>query len=282
MTRRGFLRTMLASLAGIVAGGFHPLWAGKLEHSKRNFWKNGMFTQKNVDLSQYGRGVIRARVDGSWQNAPLREASANFRKWNLERRQEFISQVKTGVMPSLGGPHSGMVATYGLRRHDSQFSLNNAVKGMGLAPRDEYLEQAIARLQETTDRPMPEKMEVLAAMYRDPEFFDWRKQTSLELYSTPDFETHTFLNIMENPVATIVFLDIPSYELRTIARVVHPDDTAALPSERMLLEYVNLAHEYMHGEFSRKFPLLVFYLVEEFDNTPGAPRGVRTVPPQPE
>jgi len=184
-------------------------------------------------------------------------------------------------MPELGGPHSGAVATYGLGRLDSRFTLNNAIKGIGLAPRDHKIGEAISRLRETYESPMPEKMQVLKSFYENPDFIDWRKQTSLELYATPDFETHTFLNVMENPIATLVFLDIPSIELRTIARIVHPNDETALGTEKELLEFVNLAHSYMHGEFPRLYPLLLFYIVEEFDNTPGRMRGIRVVPERP-
>ena len=181
-----------------------------------------------------------------------------------------------------GGPHQGAVATYGLGRLDSKFTLNNAIKGIGLAPKDENIDKAIKKLKETFESSMPEKMDVLKSFYENPNFFDWRKQTSLELYSTPTFETHTFLNAMDNPVATVVYLDMPSFELRTIVRIVHPEDKSALPSEKKLLEFVNLAHEYMHGKFSRIFPLLLFYINEEFDNTPGSKLGIRTVPERPE
>jgi hypothetical protein len=150
-----------------------------------------------------------------------------------------------------------------------------------LAPKDENIDTAISRLRDTYESSMSEKMDVLKSFYENPDFIDWRKQTSLELYATPDFETHTFLNVMDNPIATLVFLDIPSLELRTIARIVHPDDKTALPSEKKLLEFVNLAHSYMHGEFPRLYPLLLFYIVEEFDNTPGRMRGIRVVPERP-
>jgi len=199
----------------------------------------------------------------------------------LEERIEFLERIKTGKMPELGGPHSGAVATYGMGRLDSKFTLNNAIKGIGLAPKDDKIDEAIGRLRETYESPMPEKMDVLKSFYDNPDFIDWRKQTSLELYATPDFETHTFLNVMENPIATLVFLDIPSIEVRTIARIVHPDDKTALPSEKKLLEFVNLAHSYMHGEFPRLYPLLLFYIIEEFDNTPGRMRGIRVVPERP-
>jgi hypothetical protein len=258
------------------------LWGGKWEHSEKNFWENNRFKQPTVDMSRYGEGIIKARIDGEWKEYPIRTASEAFQKWNCEKRIEFIANIKKGQMPGWGGPHSGAVATYGLRRIDSEFSLNNAVKGIGLAPKDENIDAAIKQLKDTYESPMPEKMDVLTSFYQNPDFFDWRKQTSLELYSTPEFETHTFLNVMDNPISTIVFIDIPSYEVRTIARVVQPEDKTALEHEKKLLEFVNLAHEYMHGKFSRYFPLLLFYIIEEFDNSPGRQRGIRTVPTRPE
>jgi hypothetical protein len=233
-------------------------------------------------MSRYSEGIIKARIDGEWKEYPIRAASEAFQKWNCEKRIEFIANIKKGQMPGWGGPHSGAVATYGLRRLDSEFTLNNAVKGIGLAPKDENIDAAIKKLKDTYESSMPEKMDVLTSFYENPDFFDWRKQTSLELYSTPEFETHTFLNVMENPISTIVFIDVPSYEVRTIARVVQPDDKTALEHEKKLLEFVNLAHEYMHGKFSRYFPLLLFYIIEEFDNSPGRQRGIRTVPVRPE
>ncbi len=284
MTRRKFLQSLGLVTTLIVSIKNLPrlLWAGKWEHSKKDFWSNGNFIQKTVDMSQYGANKIRAHIDGKWQTFTIVEPGKDFIAWNAKRRVEFIESIKAGKMPELGGPHSGVVATYGLQRFDSKFSLNNAVKGTGLAPKDEKLDEAIELLKTTFDKTMPEKMDVLKSMYEHSDFFDWRKQTSLELYTTKDFETHTFLNIMENPVATIVFMDIPTYELRSIARIVHPEDQTALPHERKLLEFVNLAHEYMHGKFPRTFPLLLFYIVEVFDNTPGSKRGIRVVPEKPE
>lgn len=284
MTRRTFLKlfSYLTSAAVFIGNLPRLVWGGKWEHSSRSFWKNGVFQQDCVDVTGYSDGIVRAKIDGAWKDFTLHKASSAFIEWNLRKRGEFLDKIKTGGFPGWGGPHSGAVATYGLGRLDSQFTVNNAIKGIGLAPKDDSIDQAIESLKSTFDKPMTEKMDVLKSMYTTPNFFDWRKQTSLELYSTPHFETHTFLNVMDNPVSTIVFLDIPSFELRTIARVIHPDDEQALLSEKKLGEFVNLAHEYMHGKFERKFPLLLFYIVEEFDNSPGQKKGVRTVPVLPE
>ena len=283
MNRRSFLKTVGFTAPLLAFFGNIPkmLWAGKLEHSKKDFWKDKKFIQNSLDMSGYKNGMIKAKIDGDWKEFKIRKASNEFIKWNLEKRLKFLEDIKKGVM-GWGGPHQGAVATYGLGRLDSRFTVNNAIKGIGLAPKDENLDEAIKRLKDTFEKPMLEKMDILKSLYeKDADYFDWRKQTSLELYSTPTFETHTFLNAMDNPVATVVYLDIPSFEIRTIARVVHPEDKSALPSEKKLLEFVNLAHEYMHGKFSRIFPLLLFYIIEEFDNTPGSKLGIRTVPERP-
>lgn len=283
MDRRSFLKTLgfTAPLLAFLGNIPKMLWAGKLEHSKKDFWKDKKFVQNSLDMSGYKNGMIKAKIDGDWKEFKIRKASDEFIKWNLEKRLKFLEDIKKGVM-GWGGPHQGAVATYGLGRLDSKFTVNNAIKGIGLAPKDENLDKAIKRLKDTFESPMPEKMDILKSLYeKDADYFDWRKQTSLELYSTPTFETHTFLNVMDNPVATVVYLDIPSFEIRTIARIVHPEDKSALPSEKKLLEFVNLAHEYMHGKFSRIFPLLLFYIIEEFDNTPGSKLGIRTVPERP-
>ncbi len=283
MNRRSFLKTLgfTAPLLAFFSNIPKMLWAGKLEHSKKDFWKDKKFIQNSLDMSGYKNGMIKAKIDGDWKEFKIRKASDEFIKWNIEKRLKFLEDIKKGVM-GWGGPHQGAVATYGLGRLDSRFTVNNAIKGIGLAPKDENLDEAIKRLKDTFEKPMLEKMDILKSLYeKDADYFDWRKQTSLELYSTPTFETHTFLNVMDNPVATVVYLDIPSFEIRTIARVVHPEDKSALPSEKKLLEFVNLAHEYMHGKFSRIFPLLLFYIIEEFDNTPGSKLGIRTVPERP-
>ncbi len=283
MDRRSFLKTLGFLTPVAIFFGKIPrlLWAGKLERGTKHFWEDSEFVQKTVDMSGYDNSIIKARIDGEWQEFKIRNASKDFIEWNTSKRIEFLDRIKTGKMPELGGPHSGAVATYGLGRLDSKFTLNNAIKGIGLAPKDNNIDEAIGRLKDTYESSMSEKMDVLRSFYENPDFIDWRKQTSLELYATPEFETHTFLNVMDNPIATLVFLDIPSLEVRTITRIVHPEDKTALTSEKKILDFVNLAHSYVHGEFPRLYPLLLFYTIEEFDNTPGKKRGIRTVPERP-
>jgi len=244
-----------------------------------NYWKGNMFIQPNIDISKYGDGIIRARVDGKWQEFKIRELLDGFMKWNLSSRLKDLEGIKKGEMPDFAGPHSGMVASYGGMRKDTEFSINNAVKGTGLVPKKEKIKDMIKTLEETWDAPIPEKIDILKGFYEDENMFDRTKLSSLELYSTKDFQTHTFLNIMANPAVSVVFLDIPSYEVRAICRLVHPEDETATEEERDLLRYVNMIHDYFHGESPRKSIVMIFNVIQVFDNSPRAGgRGVRIVP----
>jgi hypothetical protein len=283
LPRRAFLKmTGIAIPLAAFLGRVPRAIAGWWEHGETQYWKDGSFIQKNVDLSEIGKGIIRAEVDGRWGDYVLTEFDDAFMEWNLNSRLEYLDSIATGQMPSLQGPHAAAVATYGGGRRDSRFSLNNAVKGMGFTPKKERLGEMIERLKSTMDEDMPKKLEILKENYRHPEWWDRSRQISLELYARPDFETHTFLNLMANPIATIVFTDMPSYELRAIVRIVHPRDENITPWERDLLDYCNLAHDYFHGGAGKQYSLLAFHIIEQFDNSPGSGMGVRRKPPLPE
>jgi len=280
VTRRGFLRWGTLTAPFLLFWGRVPsLFAGVWERSRSaRYWQGGSFRQPN--LQHLKSGWIRARINGEWRKFQPRELSTGFLDWNFKARLETIEGFKTGKPPSLAGPHNAAVATYGGGRRDSRFTVNNAVKGMGFVPTKERIGERIRELKENFDAPMPEKLQILSAGYQDRSLWDRKKQVSLELYTTPRFETHTFLNLMANPVASIVFLDYPCFELRTLVRLVHPEDLSATQEERDILEYTNLVHSFFHGRFKRKFSVLIFYLIEEFNNTPGSREGMgrRVVP----
>ena len=87
---------------------------------------------------------------------------------------------------------------------------------------------------------------------------------------------------MQNPVSTVVFLDIPSYELRTIAQLLHPKDPGLNDYEKKIVTYINTIHTYMHSHFKEIVPAVIYHIIEAFDNSPsGSPgktrRGMRIV-----
>jgi hypothetical protein len=263
----------------LFGGWFMVANSQGLEKGFVNYWRNGTFTQTNIDLRRLSEGKIRARVDGKWQDFSVRKLPKDFLRWNFNKRIEMLRNLKEGKPPSLTGPHSGIVASYGGKRKDTQFSINCAVKGMGFMPKEEKLDEIIALLKNTINDSFSNKVQRLESLYQNgEEIFDPTKQTSLELYTTPDFETHTFLNQMANPAVAIVFLDYPSYELKAITQLIHPDNPQLSLYERKAVEFINLIHDYFHSESPRKSIGVIYHIIEVFDNTPGKGRGQRVVP----
>jgi hypothetical protein len=247
------------------------------------FWnKDGYFKQDNIDLKKYDQGIIRAKVEGKWQEYKIQQLPDAFMEWSVDRRLETLKRLNSGGMPELAGAHNGMVASHGLKRDDAQFSLNCAVKGMGFLPRPDKLEEILNILKATFDDSTDKKLVRLESLYNESEnIFDRTIQTSLELYATPEYQTHTFLNQMTDPAVSIVFLDFPSYELRAITQLIHPLDPTLTPYEKNAVDYINTIHDYFHSKSPRASIGVLYHVIEVFDNTPGKPRGKRIVPPLP-
>ena len=239
------------------------------------FWKDGYCEQKTATTQKEGKDFVKAEIDGKFKKFKLAKFPEKFIKWNTEKRLEQLNVFKSMMRGKqegsieLAGPHNGIVATFGYAREDSKFKLNNAVKGMGFLPKREKIKEINKLLDETANSPMPEKMEILTKFYENPDsVFAMDKQISLELYSTPEFITQTFVNQMIRPVSTIVFLDIPSFKLKTIARLLDPNNPNLSEYERDVVEYVNKMHSYFHGHFSRDFIAVIYYVIEVYDNSP--------------
>jgi len=248
------------------------------------FWSEGRFHQESIDLSRLDEGVIKARVDGTWREYANRELPEAFATWSFGRRRVTLERLGGKEPPQLSGPHNAMVASHGAQRGDSEFAINNAVKGMGWLPRPEKLAEVIGLLEATAAADFPVKLATLDSLYAlGTEVFDPRCQVSLELYSTPEFETGSFINQMTSPACAVVFLDIPSFEFKALVHLLHPEDARLSAVEKLQSRYVNLVHSYIHGDFDRRFIAAVYYVIEVYDNSPGKPdaRGRRVVPALP-
>jgi hypothetical protein len=273
MNRRTFLNAGVASAA--LGALFHRTDRAfgrnhqQIPGNTESLWtSDGIFRQSTIDTSRKKEGIIRARVDGVWKDYTARPLDDGFFSWNLEDRFQKLAVMKEGRMPDWSGAHNAAVATYGRTRGDSDFTLNNAVKGMGLCPKEDRMEELIGRLVALRDKSQEEKFGLLESLYKNRDLWDPFALVSLELYAAPDFETHTFLNQMENPVSTIVFLDVPSYEIRSLARLLHPKDPGLTPTEERTVRYINTIHTFMHSHFKSVVPAAVYYVVEVFDNSP--------------
>lgn len=256
---------------------------------ERGRW-TGWFVQDVVDTRRLGEGIIRARVEGEWREFPIVELPDEYLEWNYSSRLKQLAEYREMLAgdirrtPTLSGPHSGMVATHGAARRDAHFTLNNAVKGVGWLPRPEKLDEVRELFERTWEEPLPRKLAVLESLYsRGREIFDPTKQTSLELYPRPGFETQTFLNQMADAGVTIVFLDMPkSYKLRCVVEMLHPENPNLTEYERKVVEYINLVHDYFHGRAPRPSIGVLYHVVQVFDNSPPRGAGRRITPPHQE
>ncbi len=291
MKKIAALFLLLALFVGCCPAPSQKVVVDERQADPAKFWQDGYALQTTAKTPAAGADSISALVDGKWQNFELVEFPQDFIDWNKARRIETIEVIKAmmsgggmGKGPELAGPHNGIVATEGFRREDASFSLNNAVKGMGFLPREDKIKGIIELVESTMDAPMPEKLQTLVSFYEGVDtIFAMDRQVSLELYATPDFMTQSFMNQMENPISTIVFLDMPSYKLKTIVRLLDPNDPNLTDYEKDAVKYINLIHSYFHGNFSKDFIAAVYYVNQVYDNSPmgGNPEtgmGRRVVP----
>jgi hypothetical protein len=241
-----------------------------------DFWQNGYCVQSSAETPAAHSKSIRARVDGEWDTLPLVDFPPQYWQWNRARRTEYLEVFRKMLsggerqQPRLSGPHNGMVATWGMARNDSKFKLNNAVKGSGFLPKADKMAEITELLERNIDSDMLTKLNILDSLYQNAEdIFSPNQLVSLELYSEPGYNTQTFINQMLNPACVTVFLDIPTFKIKQIARLLHPLDPDLSAYEKSVVRYVNLIHSFFHGEFPRDYIAVIYYNIEIYDSSPG-------------
>jgi hypothetical protein len=294
--------------------------------------------QHTVNKRNIKDGVIRANLDNSWRRYDIKEMEDDFMRWGCSERYFYYEdnlnpeQLPEGCPKppgrENGGIHHGTVATYGkwLGRGDSAFHLNNTVKGTALCPKVEVLEEILPPLEElkrqfpNADDRLTQYYEIQREVYSDINNFDKTKLLTLELYTQSTRgslydagikETHTFGNMMANPICTIAFLQrewmqpnvfdpndsggyntFPygvHYEVRAIPNVIHCwapqmgneydffNYKEAEDPDAIYGYWVNFLHTYYHGGRAN-ITTVVYNVIEQFNNTPGDPgRGIRVV-----
>ncbi|MGA1843952.1 MAG: hypothetical protein ACMUIS_05260 [bacterium] len=304
INRRGFLRGSSKALAafGAFAAGCtgreaNPEGAsqaaGTVSSDPDSWWdKEGFFVHEAVDAGRLPKGVIRARIEGTWREFRVVELPDRFMDWSLQQRVARLGRmVRAGGMDprDLAGSHNACVATYGGPSRDSAVSLNTAYKGMGFTVRAEILAETTRRIKEeklrierdyrsAPFRMMHEKVIFLTRFYQDTASFDRTKQVSLELFTERDFHTHTFLNMMANPITSASFLAFPTFEIRAVPQLLHPNNTGLSPHERDLVAYTNAVHDFIHSGPGERIAC-VYHVIELFEDTPNdTAKGRRIVP----
>jgi len=306
VTRRGFLwgasAAFIALGAGTTAGcsssrtsdpAYTPKSGLATDTDASSWWhRNGdmagrassrplFVVHDTVDTRRLAEGVILARVDGSWRSFKVVELPDRFMDWSLKTRgARLMRMLKAGGMDpkDLAGSHNACVATYGGPRRDSAVSLNTAYKGMGFVVHGPRLAETTRRINEERLRierdaggdpfvEMQAKVRFLADFYSDASIFDRTKQISLELFTSPDFYTHTFLNMMVNPIASASFLAFPTFEIRAVPQLLHPQNPGLSRQEKDLIAYTNAIHDFIHSGTGDRI-VCVYHVIELFDDTP--------------
>ena len=254
----------------------HPSMEGGAVPSRPLF-----IVHDTVDTRRLAEGVILARVDGSWRPFEVVELPDRFVDWSLKARVTRLGRMLEfgGMDPrDLAGSHNACVATYGGPRRDSAISLNTAYKGMGFAVHSSRLAETTQRIKEERlrieqdasgdpSREIQAKVRFLADFYRDASIFDRTRQVSLELFTSPDFQTHTFLNMMVNPIASASFLAFPTFEIRAVPHLLHPQNPGLSKEEKDMVAYTNAIHDFIHSGPGEQM-VCVYHVVELFDDTP--------------
>ncbi len=332
MPRRSFLKMAGLSSLGLNLG--FPLksrWAiaGETEAIKPNLhWATNnegypYFTQKNIITNRLDDGYMLARVDNWWWIYKTAEYEDEFYTWWLEEKMwyydkllaYFSGETDEYNIPN-GGHHHPMLATYGkkhFKRGDSMFHLNNTPKGYTLIPKEQYLREISDELNALYDDPntnIPEDIfQFRIEKYKQEELWDKNRFATLEIYSGHPFdegdwdlgfkETHTFQNIMENPMGTVTFMSLynttgdqtyfngeeghtPTFEFRGFCWMISPHNPNLTQYEKDVSYYLNQAFSKYHG-LRDDFIANVFVMTEEFNNSPTDSAafglGKRVVPP---
>jgi hypothetical protein len=342
--RRTFLK--LAGLTSLVT--VLPTFKTKAAHARyvanRNWWytrdvfstsentsKSAEYcVQHNLNTDSASDGILWSNIDNRWRKYPIRQLSDDFMKWGCSERHFYYDErLDTGgegpptVMKN-GGIHHGMVASYGnwKGRGDSAFNINIAVKGTALCPSRETILELLPVLEQLKIDDPPDRItqyyEIMRGIYSDISNFDKTKLVTLELftqqtdgplYDAGYKETHTFANMMANPICSIGFLqqEHPQknyfdpngsggyndfeygihYEVRTIPKVLHCWAPAmgneydvfkyqdAEDSDAIFGYWVNFLHTFYHGGRAN-VTAVVHNVIEQFFNYPYD--GIRVVP----
>jgi hypothetical protein len=290
VARRSFMKIggfSLLSMMGINKA--KNLFAGEYQDTWKEFgydgnipwyWnEKGFPVHKTVNVSRLSEGIISARVDNRWRQFKIITPDQNYRNFESKGMVDIYNKLLEGIVAMFGGVYCPTIISQGgIPRGDSKFTLNGACKFMFPCPKDVATAQTmIDTLKELASKPK-ERREWFRDQFANQDLWDYsglvaRDETVLkpgeEKTDTLYRETHTFRNLMENPLAVILFVsntDNQSYELRTIAHYVHADDETANPYERKIAEFINTYANTSHG-LNANFPAILFRTVEEFNNS---------------
>jgi len=233
-----------------------------------------------VNTNRLHEGKIGARVDGKWREFTIKELDKGFRDFQSSSLVSIYNTIINTTSPVFGGVYCPCIISYGgISRGDSKFKLNGAYKFVFPAPKEEYIDDIA---QGMLDRIEDDKgrREWMRENWGNQDLWNYsvltgrdetvqgpKDERTNKLYR----ETHSFRNLMENPQSLLLFLSnnsFTSYEVRTICHYVYVDmlDEPADTYEKKIAKFINILG-YTSHKVDKTFPGMIFYVVEEFDNS---------------
>jgi len=294
IARRSFLKWGGASLLSLPFLTQAKLAFGTAVNCwKVNYWEgpeDGKYcVNRTVYDGEVNAGYIWARIDGWWRRFEIREVEDVFWEWSFsERIQSLEARIAGTHTPTAGGPHTPAVATYGngIGRGDSSFHINNKFVGADLVPKKENIKE----INDTITSMLESGVEYVDGLKYLKEIHEqdiWRRgmHVGIEYFTNPEFETHTFLNMMENPVATLCFqgsYDIfKSFEIRCVPQIVHLANPSITEDSDIyqIAKFPFMIMSLFHGDpvtTYNQMPAVIYHHIEEYNNSMSE-HGIRVV-----
>jgi hypothetical protein len=250
------------------------------------YWEADGLTpkQKTVKVDNVGTDSITARVEGVWRKLKIKELDQGFRDFQSNSLVAIYDYIMTEGKPFFGGVYCpAIISDGGIKRGDSQFRLNGAYKFVFPCPKEEFIDEITNGLMDRLDDAV-ERRTWMKANWADQSKWNYKIQVGRDetvmgpndqtkrRNNADNRETHTFRNLMENPLAVVLFLsssNFISYEVRTICHYAAPPaDFTTVPAtyEEKISRFINVLG-YSSHQVDHKFPAMIFYAVEAFDNS---------------
>ncbi len=222
-------------------------------------------------MIKFENGKLVFQIDGQIVEYEPKQLDEVFFNWQLNTRLKslkiFIGEEK-GV-PNFS-PHTVVMSTKNISK---DFEINSCVKGLGLVPKSEFLEPLTKKAIELIEKArqigvnetFKERVQFLIDLYSNPDYFDRRFLSSVEMYYKKTYE-----NISKDPRSTLLFYDqMSGYSVmfNVIAELVENTDP--------FYKYVMAVHDLFHipkgssAKLDRYKYAYRFWPVECYDKTPG-------------
>jgi hypothetical protein len=306
LARRSFMKLGGASLLSLLSlGSAKKALAAEGDFDERGvkgnimrYWEADGLTprQRTVKVDGLSNDIIKARVEGVWRTLKIKELDQSFRDFQSYSLVSIYDFIMTEGKPFYGGVYCpAIISDGGIKRGDSQFRLNGAYKFVFPCPTEAAIDGITNGLMERVD-DAPARRTWMKENWADQTLWNYKIQVGRDETAmgpaddekrrndTDNRETHTFRNLMENPLAVVLYLSsssFTSFEVRTICHYAAPPaDFTTVPEgyEAKISRYINVLG-YTSHQNDQKFPAMIFYVVENFDNSMkvGTGEGTRVV-----